>query len=132
MHRKCISSWTQKPPRSLSTHRQCAVESTPEVTGFPALSQLCYFLTKLWQPHSAAGLGTTAGRQGNSTAAHKQQLSALSQRRGVGEGESENISCSGTETWVQENHSPLKFTLHSEGSHSALQTRTSGSFLLSL
>lgn len=29
MHRKCISSWTQKSPRSLSTHRQCAVESTP-------------------------------------------------------------------------------------------------------
>lgn len=48
------------------------------------LSQSCYFLTKLGiapATFRCSCLGTPAGRQGNRTAAHKEQLSALSQRK---------------------------------------------------
>lgn len=140
MHRKRISSWTRRSPSSLSTHWQCAVESTPghgfscSLPSFPVVllfNKAGHCSGHLWLPHSAAGwIPLWADRETEQLLANSSQVLCCKGRKEK-RVESDKVSCSGTETQVAENHSPLAFMLRSEGSRSTLQTRTVGSFLLS-
>lgn len=144
MHRKCISSQTQRSPMSLSTHWHCAVESTPghrfscSLPSFPILllfNKAGHCSGHLWLPRSAAvWIPLQADRETEQLLANSSWVLCRKGRKGEKKEkklESEKVSCSGTETRIRENHSPLAFTSRSEGSQCALQTRTAGSLLLS-
>ena len=141
-HRKSTSSWARRLPRSLRTYWQYAVESTPghrlscSLPSFP----VCYFLTQPGIAPATSGCHTVrlsghccrqTGKQ-SSCSPTAAECRRKGRKGGGKKAESEKASCSETKAWVGENHSPPVPMLRSEGSQSALQTRTAGSFLLPL